>query len=105
MDRKPRQPDQPILTRRRFEWLISVGLVMGIGTLGVIAWAAHAHTDAIAHTMGADTFSLYALFFSIATRDEQRTVFSLDSFSDAKFPTATAVSIVTMLLTTVFDPL
>ena len=105
MDRKPRKPDQPILTRSGFAWLISVGLVMGIGTLGVIAWAAHAHTDAIAHTMGVVTFSLYALFFSIATRDEQRTVFSLDTLSDAKFLIATGVSIVTLLLTTVFDPL
>jgi Ca2+-transporting ATPase len=105
MDRKPRKPDQPILTRSGFAWLVSVGLVMGIGTLGVIAWAAHAHDDAIAHTMGVVTFSLYALFFSIATRDEQRTVFSLDTFSDAKFLIATGVSIVTLLLTTVFDPL
>jgi len=105
MDRKPRKPDEPILTRSGFAWLISVGLVMGIGTLGVIAWAAHAHTDAIAHTMGVVTFSLYALFFSIATRDEQRTVFSLDTLSDAKFLIATGVSIVTLLLTTVFGPL
>jgi Ca2+-transporting ATPase len=105
MDRKPRKPDQPILTRNGFVWLISVGLVMGIGTLGVIAWAEHAHTPEIAHTMGVVTFSLYALFFSIATRDELRTVFSLDTFSDAKFVIATGVSIVTLLLTTVFGPL
>jgi Ca2+-transporting ATPase len=78
---------------------------MGVGTLGVIAWAAHERTDAIAHTMGVVTFSLYALFFSIATRDERRTVFSLDTFSDAKFLIATGVSIVTLILTTVFGPL
>ena len=55
--------------------------------------------------MGVVTFSLYALFFSIATRDERQTVFSLDTFSDAKFVIATGVSIVTLLLTTVFGPL
>jgi magnesium-transporting ATPase (P-type) len=48
---------------------------------------------------------LYALFFSIATRDEHRTVFSLDTFADAKFVIATGVSILTLLLTTVFGPL
>jgi Ca2+-transporting ATPase len=105
MERKPRQPDQPILNRGRFAWLISAGLVMGAGTLGVISWAEHAHTQTIAHTMGVVTFSLYALFFSIATRDERRTVFSLDTFSDSKFVIATGVSIVTLLLTTVFGPL
>jgi magnesium-transporting ATPase (P-type) len=55
--------------------------------------------------MGVVTFSLYALFFSMAARDERRTVFSLDTFSDAKFTVATGVSIVTLLLTTVFGPL
>jgi P-type Ca2+ transporter type 2C len=105
MERRPRPPDEPILTRGRFAWLISVGLVMGAGTLGVISWADQAHTREIAYTMGVVTFSLYALFFSIATRDERRTVFSLDTFADAKFVIATGVSILTLLLTTVFGPL
>jgi hypothetical protein len=47
-----RPPEQPILTRGRFAWLMSVGLVMGVGTLGVISWAEQAHTREIAHTMG-----------------------------------------------------
>jgi Ca2+-transporting ATPase len=105
MDRRPRRPDQPILTRSGFAWLVSVGLVIGAGTLGLISWAEQVHTQAIAHTMGVVTFSLYALFFSIETRDERRTAFSLDTFSDSKFLIATGVSILTLLLTTVFGPL
>ena len=105
MERQPRRSDQPILTRPLFAWLVSVGLVMGVGTLGVISWAEQAHTQAVAHTMGVVTFSLYALLFSIETRDERRTAFSLDTFSDAKFVIATGVSILTLLLTTVFGPL
>jgi len=76
-----------------------------VARLGVISWAEQAHNQEIAHTMGVVTFSLYALFFSIATRDERRTVFSLDTFSDAKFVIATGVSVLTLLLTTVFGPL
>ena len=68
MDRKPRRPDQPILTRGLFIWLVTAGLIMGAGTLGVLSWAEQVHTEAIAHTMGVVTFSLYALFFSIATK-------------------------------------
>jgi P-type Ca2+ transporter type 2C len=105
MEREPRQPDRPILTRGGFAWLASAGLVMGVGTLGVTSWAEQVHTEAIAHTMGVVTFSLYALFFSIETRDERRTAFSLDTFSDSKFVIATGVSILTLLLTTVFGPL
>jgi len=73
--------------------------------LGLISWAEQVHTQAIAHTMGVVTFSLYALFFSVETRDERRSAFSLDTFSDAKFLIATGVSILTLLLTTVFGPL
>ena len=105
MERQPRQPDRPILPRPLFAWLVCVGLVMGAGTLGVTSWGEQAHTQAIAHTMGVVTFSLYALLFSIETRDERRTAFSLDTFSDAKFVIATGVSILTLLLTTVFGPL
>jgi len=104
MDRKPRQPDQPILPRALMLWLIIVGLIMGLGTLGVISWAEHAHTRPIAHTMGVVTFSLYALFFSIATKDERTTVFSLDTFSDKTFNIATGVSVLTLILSTVLGP-
>ena len=90
---------------RQYADLMQIVLVMGVGTLGAISWAEQAHTREIAHTMGVVTFSLYALFFSIATGDEHRTVFSLDTFADAKFVIATGVSILTLLLTTVFGPL
>jgi P-type Ca2+ transporter type 2C len=62
MDRSPRQPDRPILTRGSFVWLVTAGLVVGAGTPGVLTWAEQVHTEAIAHTMGVVTFSLYALF-------------------------------------------
>jgi Ca2+-transporting ATPase len=54
--------------------------------------------------MGVVTFSLFSLFFSIATRDEQRTVFSLDTFADKTFAVATALSVATLFLATVFGP-
>jgi Ca2+-transporting ATPase len=55
--------------------------------------------------MGVVTFSLYALFFSIATRDEQRTVFCLDTVSDRRFNISTGVSVLTLILATVLGPL
>lgn len=39
-------------------WLVTVGLIMGVGTLSVISWAEQAHNREIAHTMGLVTFSL-----------------------------------------------
>jgi len=93
MERRPRQPDRPILPRDLMIWLISVGLVIGVGTLGVISWAEQERTQAVAHTMGVVTFSLFSLFFSIATKDERRTVFSLDTFADKTFNISTPLDV------------
>jgi P-type Ca2+ transporter type 2C len=105
MQRRPRDPDRPILPRNLLLWLIAVGLIMGVGTLGVISWAEQAHTAVIAHTMGLTTFSLYNLFFSIATKDERRSVFSLDTFADKTFLLCTGISALAILVATVFGPL
>jgi len=59
----------------------------------------------VAHTMGVVTFSLYALFFSIVTRDERRTAFSLDTVSDKTFNIATGASLLVLILATVLGPL
>jgi Ca2+-transporting ATPase len=55
--------------------------------------------------MAVVTFSLYALFFSIVTKDERRTAFSLDTFADNTFLIWTGVSILTLILATVLGPL
>ena len=50
MKRQPRQPDRPILGRGLMAWLITIGLIMGTGTLGVISWAEQTRTrDRRAH--------------------------------------------------------
>src|SRR5215468_3993978 len=93
-----------MLTQRLMAWLVTVGLIMGVGTLAVISWAEQARTEAVGHTMGVVTFSLSALFFSIATKDERRTAFSLDTFSDKTFNIATGVSVLALILATVIGP-
>jgi Ca2+-transporting ATPase len=105
MERKPRPSDRPILTRGVIIWLVAAGLVMGAGTLGVASWAEQERTAVVAHTMGLVTFSLATLFFSITTRDERRTVFSLDTVSDRTLNIATMASVLTLILATVFGPL
>jgi Ca2+-transporting ATPase len=75
MERPPRPPSQPILTRGLIAWLAFVGLLMAIGTLSVISWAQQVHGLAIARTMGMVTFALFILFFSIESKDERESAF------------------------------
>ena len=61
------------------------GLVLGGATLGVIAWADDAYDSTVARTMGLTTFAISNVMFSLATRDERRSVFSLDVLEDRIF--------------------
>ena len=101
MDRPPLPPGRPILTRALIVWLAFAGLLMAIGTLGVISGADQVHGLAVARTMGMVTFALFLLFFSIESKDDRDSAFSLDTFSDKTFVVTTAVSFVLLVLSTV----
>jgi len=103
MERPPLPPDRPILTRGLIAWLAFVGLLMTIGTLSVISWAEQEHGLAIARTMGMVTFALFLLFFSIESKDERDSAFSLDTFSDKTFVITTSGSFVLLVLSTVLS--
>jgi hypothetical protein len=103
MERPPLPPSRPILTRALIAWLALVGLLMAIGTLSVISWADHEHGLAIARTMGMVTFALFILFFSIESKDQRDSAFSLDTFSDKTFIITTSGSFVLLVLSTVLS--
>ncbi|WP_345207226.1 cation-transporting P-type ATPase [Fodinibacter luteus] len=105
MERRPRDPEEPILPRPTMMWLVSIGLIMGVATLAVISWAEQAFDRPVALTMGVVTFSLASLLFSLATRDESRTVFTLDTLADKTLVRSTAASVTVLVLTTVLAPL
>jgi len=101
MERPPLPPGRPILTRALITWLAFVGLLMATGTLSVISRAEQAHGLDIARTMGMVTFALFILFFSIESKDERDSAFSLDTFSDKTFRITTSGSFVLLVLSTV----
>ncbi len=103
MDRPPLPPTRPILTRALIAWLALAGLLTAIGTLSVISWADQAHGLDTARTMGMVTFALFILFFSIESKDQQDSAFSLDTFSDKTFVITTSGSFVLLILSTVLS--
>jgi Ca2+-transporting ATPase len=99
MERKPRKPEQPILTRADTIWFVIAGLVMAIGTLAVIA-GYEDKGDELARTMGLTTFAIANLMFSFTARDAVRSMFSLDTFSDRTFLLTTALSVGSIIFVT-----
>jgi Ca2+-transporting ATPase len=105
MRRRPRPPEQPILSRGLLVWLVVVGVLVGAGTLGVLSWAEQSRDVTVAHTMGVVAFSLAAIMFSLSVRDEVRSTLSLQTFADRMFALCTLGSLVVLLAATVIDPL
>jgi P-type Ca2+ transporter type 2C len=105
MERTPRPVDAPILDRKLYGWLAFIGVVHCVATLGVIAWAQDAHGTDTARTMGLTTFALANLFFSLTTRDERHSVFSLDTFGDRRFVLATGLSCIAIVVGSQMDVL
>jgi Ca2+-transporting ATPase len=100
MRRKPRPSGEPILPRPILIWVGIAGLVLGGATLGLIAWADDAYGSGVARTMGLTTFAISNVLFSLTTRDERRSVFSLEVLEDRMFMLCSAGSAAAIVLGT-----
>jgi Ca2+-transporting ATPase len=101
MKRKPRPANEQILPRPLLIWVGVAGLVLGGATLGVIGWADdHYGSSAVARTMGLTTFAISNVVFSLTTRDERRSIFSLDVLEDRTFLVCTGGSAAAILFGT-----
>jgi Ca2+-transporting ATPase len=100
MARRPRKPEQPILTRADTRWFVIAGFVMAAATLGVIAGAEHAEGEQLARTMGLTTFAIANLAFSFTAYDDRRSVFSLDILNDRTFLAVSLASATAIIFAT-----
>jgi Ca2+-transporting ATPase len=101
MKRKPRASGEQILPRPLLLWIGIAGVVLGGATLGVIGWADdHYGSSEVARTMGLTTFAISNVMFSLCTRDERRSVFSLGVLEDRTFLLCSGASFGAILLGT-----
>jgi P-type Ca2+ transporter type 2C len=100
MEVPPRPKTQKIMPRQLTTWLVFVGLVMAAGTLGVLAWASGQYGDVVARTMGVTVFSLYRLFSSLETADQEESMFSGSILSNRPLLMGTGLSVLTIILAT-----
>ncbi|TAN70311.1 MAG: calcium-translocating P-type ATPase, PMCA-type [Methylobacter sp.] len=76
MDEAPRNPDARILSLQRFGNLFSYGLIMAVGTLGVLYYALQSGESRHAETLAFTTFVLFQVFNVFNARSEKGTTFN-----------------------------
>ena len=94
MTEPPRPPENPILPRPLFVYLVFIGLVLAACTLGTIWWATDQYGDAVARTMGVTVFSLANIWFALETSDPKRSLFSGGVLENPALLKATGLAIV-----------
>jgi Ca2+-transporting ATPase len=82
MNEAPRKPDDRILSLRRFGNLFSFGLIMAIGTLGVLYYDLQAGNSLHATSLAFTTFVLFQVFNAFNARTEKGTAFNRHFFAN-----------------------
>jgi Ca2+-transporting ATPase len=100
MEERPRPKTQKIMPPQLMRWLVFTGLVMAVGTLGVLTWANGAFGDVVARTMGMTTFALFRLFSSLEEADEEKSLFGGGILANRPLLIASALSVVSIVLAT-----
>jgi Ca2+-transporting ATPase len=73
---------------------------MGGTTLGLIWWADDHHGTAVARSMGMTTFAIANVFLSFCVKDDAKSVFDSDTFSDRRLLKATGLSAIAIVFGT-----
>ncbi len=85
MSEPPRELEARILSLRRFFNLLSYGLAMAAGTLGVLYYGLQAGTPEYAKTLAFTTFVMFQVFNAFNARSEKGTVFNNQFFANTLF--------------------
>ena len=105
MRRRPRSPDEPVITPALGVRLAFAGTLIAAGTLAVVAWAEHRYDLATATTMGLTTISMLHIVAALEWRDPLRSIFHRDTFANGRFNLLTLAALSLTFLATTIDGL
>ncbi len=106
MLRKPRSPEQPILTRRLTLRIVLVGILLLMGAFGLFEWhISHGETLETARTVAVNVFVFGELFYLFNCRSLRCSLFHVGVFSNLWLITGVLLMISAQLLFTYWPPM
>lgn len=82
MNRPPRDPDEPIITKDVLKFIAGAGMVMFIGTILVFSYALQEYTEVYARTLAFTTFVYFQLFNAFNCRSDRYPLTRIGVFSN-----------------------
>mgnify|MGYP005848045987 FL=1 len=101
MERPPRPPGSPILSRAIITRIVFMGLLLLAGAFGLFEWAqAQGYSDEASRTVAVNTFMAVQILYLFNCRSMRRSLFRLNPFGNLAIVGGVAVMVVLQLLFT-----
>ena len=92
--RPPRHPDEPMLGRREWQFIVSTGLLQAVVTLGVFVWALQARGLVEARNLAFSVLVFGELFRAFAARSTTRLFWEVGAFTNLRLLGVVVLSVV-----------
>jgi Ca2+-transporting ATPase len=100
MNRPPRNPDEGIFARGLWQHIVWVGILISLGTLGVMVWGLKYDDIDHARSMAFFTLAGFQMFHVLAIRSERESIFTLGLFSNKSLLGAVIATFLLQLMIT-----
>ena len=97
LQRPPRHPDEPMLGRAEWRFIITTGLLQATATLGVFVWALNARDLPEARNLAFSTLVFGELFRAFAARSTTRLFWEVGAFTNLRLLGVVLFSVVMQL--------
>ena len=97
LKRPPRHPDEPMLGRREWQFIVATGLLQAVTTLGVFVWALEVRDLVEARNLAFSVLVFGELFRAFAARSTTRVFWEVGAFTNLRLLGVVVVSVLLQL--------
>jgi Ca2+-transporting ATPase len=97
LQRPPRHPDEPMLGRAQWRFIVTTGLLQAAMTLGVFVWALRTRDLSEARNLAFSVLVFGELFRAFAARSERRVFWEVGAFTNVRLLAVVLLSVLVQL--------